>query len=166
MRLVLGFALAIALACAQTPAASNTPASNTPAACPSSFYAAGASFNTTATPEIAGFYAIATPVTKCGATFQVYSITTNLLTPSGSGRNLTFTSTTTSGAAIPLKQVGPVNLYTFGNLGVAATGSTAKVGSNWGGFAIIPLKLWNLRLIPIGQSVNGKWMAGIAFGRS
>ena len=134
-------------------------------ACPASFYAAGASLNRTATPELAGFYAIATPMTKCGASFQVYSITTNLITPEGSGKNLTFVSTTSTGAAIPLKQIGPVNLYTFGNLGVASNGTGEKLGANWGGFATVPLgKSW--RLVPIGQSVNGKWMAGLAFGRS
>lgn len=141
-------------------------AAQTPPACPTSFYAAGASLNRTATPELAGFYAIATPLTKCGASFQVYSMTTNLITPRGSGKTLTFTSTTSTGAAIPLKQIGPVNIFTFGNVGVSSTGGGNRLGSNWGGFAVIPAHFWSLQLIPIGQSVDGKWMAGLAIGRS
>ncbi|MDP9112453.1 MAG: hypothetical protein M3O20_02090 [Acidobacteriota bacterium] len=146
-------------------------ASTAPAAAPtcsgSSFYAAGGTYNTAASPAFSGFYAIATPVTKCGATFQAYSITMNVLQPSGGGKNLTFTDTTTTGAAIPLKQIGPINIYAFGNLGVAATATATKLGSGWGGFATVPLPFWNLKFIPIGQSVNGgKWNFGAALGRS
>ena len=137
-----------------------------PPACPTSFYAAGGIYNSAASPKFGGFYTIATPVTKCGKAFQAYSITTNVVTPSGSGKNLSFTSTTTTGAAIPMKQIGPINIYAFGNVGVAASGTATKLGSNWGGFATIPLPWLSLKFLPIGQSVNGKWMAGLAFGRS
>ncbi len=137
-----------------------------PPACPTSFYAAGGTYNSAASPKLGGFYAIATPVTKCGSTFQAYSITTNILTPSGSGTHLSFTSTTTTGAAIPMKQIGPINVYAFGNVGVAAGATTTKLGSNWGGFATVPLPFWSMKIIPIGQNVNGKWTFGIAAGRS
>jgi hypothetical protein len=137
-----------------------------PPACPSSFYAAGATYNTGASPRFAGFYAIATPITKCGGEFQAYSITMNVLTPAGSGKNLTFTDTTTTGMAIPMKQIGPINIYAFGNVGVAATATALKLGSNWGGFATVPLPFWRLKFIPIGQNVNGKWMYGSAIQKS
>src|SRR5579871_2997751 len=67
------------------------------ASCPASFYAAGASLNPQATPNLAGWYAIALPITKCEKEFQAYSITMNNLTPKGSGASLTFISTTSTG---------------------------------------------------------------------
>src|SRR5271165_5942006 len=109
----LALSLALALpVMAQTAPPTTLPAV-TAATCPASFYAAGASFNPQATPNLAGWYAIAVPITKCEKTFQAYSITMNNLTPKGSGANLAFTSTTSTGVAIPLKQVGPIDIYTF-----------------------------------------------------
>lgn len=152
---------------ASAPAPVVTAGATAPAvACPMSFYAAGTTYNPPASPRFDGFYAIATPVTKCGKTFQAYSITMNVLTPSGGSKNLTFTSTTTTGMAIPMKQVGTVNIYAFGNVGVAATATATKLGSNWGGFATVPLPFWSMRFIPIGQNVNGHWAYGAALGRS
>src|SRR6185312_12021092 len=104
----------------------------TAATCPASFYAAGASLNPQATPNLAGWYAIALPITKCGKAFQAYSITMNNLTPKGSGANLTFTSTTSTGLAIPLKQVGPIDIFTFGTIGTSISGPSSSLAGTWG----------------------------------
>src|SRR5258708_12670450 len=77
--------------------------------------------NPQATPNLAGWYAIALPITKCEKPFQAYSITMNNLTPKGSRASLTFTSTTSTGLAIPLKQVGPIDIFTFATLGTSVT---------------------------------------------
>src|SRR6266404_5902485 len=118
LSMFLSLALTLALSLpvmAQTAPPGASPAV-TAASCPASFYAAGASLNPQATPNLAGWYAIALPITKCEKAFQAYSITMNNLTPKGSGANLTFTSTTSTGLAIPLKQVGPIDIYTFATL--------------------------------------------------
>src|ERR1700676_4505848 len=111
----------------------------TAATCPASFYAAGASLNPQATPNLAGWYAISLPITKCEKAFQAYSITMNNLTPKGSGANLTFTSTTSTGLAIPLKQVGPIDIFTFGTLGTSVSGQSSSLAGTGGGAAGWPL---------------------------
>jgi hypothetical protein len=136
------------------------------AACPASFYAAGASLNPQATPNLAVWYAIAFPITKCGKEFQAYSITMNNLTPKGSGANLTFTSTTSTGLAIPLKQVGPIDLYTFGTVGTSVSGPSATLAGTWGGIAVVPVGRTSWRLTPWVQSIGGRWMGGLGIGRS
>jgi hypothetical protein len=136
------------------------------AACPASFYAAGASLNPQATPNLAGWYAIALPITKCGKAFQAYSITMNNLTPKGSGANLTFTSTTSTGLAIPLKQAGPIDIYTFGTVGSSVSGPSSSLAGTWGGIAVVPIGRTTWRLTPWVQSIGGKWMGGLGIGRS
>ena len=136
------------------------------AACPTSFYAAGVSLNPQATPNLAGWYAIALPVTKCDKAFQAYSITMNNLTPKGSGASLTFTSTTSTGLAIPLKQVGPIDFYTFGTLGTSVSGPSSSLAGTWGGIAVVPIGKTTWRLTPWAQSIGGKWMGGLGIGRS
>ena len=136
------------------------------AACPASFYAAGASLNPQATPNLAGWYAIALPITKCGKAFQAYSITMNNLTPKGSGANLTFTSTTSTGLAIPLKQAGPIDIYTFGTVGSSVSGPSSSLAGTWGGIAVVPIGRTTWRLTPWVQSIGGKWMGVLGIGRS
>ena len=136
------------------------------AACPVSFYAAGASLNPQATPNLAGWYAIAVPITKCEKAFQAYSITMNNLTPKGSGASLRFTSTTSTGLAIPLKQVGAIDIFTFGTLGTNVSGSSSSLAGTWGGVAVVPIGKTTWRLTPWVQSIGGKWMGGLGIGRS
>lgn len=138
----------------------------TTVACPASFYAAGASLNPQATPNLAGWYAIAVPITKCEKAFQAYSITMNNLTPKGSGASLTFTSTASTGLAIPLKQVGPIDIYTFGTLGTSVSGGSSSLAGTWGGVAVMPIGRTTWRLTPWAQSIGGKWMGGLGIGRS
>jgi len=138
----------------------------TAAACPASFYAAGASLNPQATPNLAGWYAIALPITKCGKAFQAYSITMNNLTPKGSGANLTFISTTSTGLAIPLRQVGPIDIFTFGTVGTSVSGPSSSLAGTWGGVAVVPIGRTTWRLTPWAQSIGGKWTGGLGIGRS
>jgi hypothetical protein len=135
-------------------------------ACPASFYAAGVSFNPQATPNLAGWYAIALPITKCGKAFQAYSITTNNLTPRGRGANLTFTSTNSTGLAIPLKQVGPIDFFTFGTVGTSVSGASSSLAGTWGGVAVVPIGRTTWRLTPWAQSIGGRWTGGMGVGRS
>jgi hypothetical protein len=165
-----GLELTLALALSLPVGAQSAPPAVSPAAaaanCPSSFYAAGASLNPQATPNLAGWYAIALPITKCDKAFQAYSITMNNLTPKGSGANLTFTSTTSTGLAIPLKQVGPIDIYTFGTLGTSVSGAASSLAGTWGGVAVVPIGKTTWRLTPWAQSIGGKWMGGLGIGRS
>ncbi len=162
--------LALALALSLPVVAQTAPPAALPvvtaASCPTSFYAAGASFNPQATPNLAGWYAIAVPITKCEKAFQAYSITMNNLTPKGSGASLTFTSTTSTGLAIPLKQVGPIDIYTFGTLGTSVSGPSSSLAGTWGGVAVVPIGRTTWRLTPWFQSIGGKWMGGLGIGRS
>ena len=57
----------------------------------------------------------------------------NNLTPKGSGANLTFISTTSTGLAIPLKQVGPIDIFTFGTIGTSVSGTSSSLAGTWGG---------------------------------
>ena len=164
LRVALTLALSLPVM-AQTASPVASPAV-TAAACPASFYAAGASLNPQATPNLAGWYAIAIPITKCGKAFQAYSITMNNLTPKGSGASLTFTNTTSTGLAIPLKQVGPIDIYTFGTLGTSVSGTTSSLAGTWGGIAVVPIGRTTWRLTPWVQSIGGKWMGGLGLGRS
>jgi len=150
---------------AQTAPAVASPAATT-AVCPASFYAAGASLNPQATPNLAGWYAIALPITRCEKAFQAYSITMNNLTPKGRGTNLTFTSTTSTGLAIPLKQVGPIDIFTFGTLGTSVSGQSSSLAGTWGGVAVVPVGRTAWRITPWVQSIGGKWMGGLGIGRS
>ena len=150
---------------AQTTTPTGLPAVTT-ATCPASFYAAGASLNPQATPNLAGWYAIAVPITRCEKAFQAYSITMNNLTPKGCGASLTFTSTTSTGLAIPLKQVGPIDIFTFGTLGTSVSGQSSSLAGTWGGVAVVPIGRTTWRLTPWAQSIGGKWMGGVGIGRS
>jgi hypothetical protein len=163
-----GLALTLALplpVTPQTPPPAATPAVSA-AGCPASFYAAGASLNPQATPNLAGWYAIALPITKCEKAFQAYSITMNNLTPKGSGANLTFTSTTSTGLAIPLKQLGPIDIFTFGTIGTSVSGPSSSLAGTWGGIAVVPVGKTSWRFTPWVQSIAGKWMGGLGIGRS
>lgn len=154
----------VAVAClGQIPAG---PCTSSPA-----FYAAGASYNKIATPNIAGFYAIAVPLTPCGAAFQVYSVTLNNIVPVGRGADLTYKISTTTGALTPLKQIPigklMINTYVFGTVGVAIKGGIASLGSSWGLLASIPTwrsTVW--RLLPWYQVVNNDRIYGAGFGRT
>lgn len=150
------------IAChAQTPAPS-PPCTDSPA-----FYAVGASLNQAATPNLAGFAAIAVPLAKCGASFQVYSLTIHNVTPRGHGANLVFLDTTTTGAAIPLKQIGPIDLYAFGNIGVTTSGASSNLAGTYGGLASFPLwKGAHFRGILAAQKVEGFNVYGVGVGRS
>jgi hypothetical protein len=148
------------------PVTAQTAPAVAPAVCPASFYAAGASINPQATPNLAGWYTIALPITKCEKAFQAYSITMNNLTPKGSGASLTFTSTTSTGLAIPLKQVGPIDIFTFGTLGTSVSGPSSALAGTWGGVAVVPIGRTTWRLTPWVQSIGGKWTGGLGIGRS
>ncbi len=163
----VSMALALALpAGAQTaPSTAAAPAVAT-VVCPAAFYAAGVSLNPQATPNLAGWYAIAVPITKCEKPFQAYSITMNNLTPKGSGAGLTFTSTTSTGVAIPLKQVGPIDIFTFGTLGTSVNGTASSLAGTWGGLAVVPVGKTAWRLTPRAQSIGGNWTGGLGIGRS
>jgi hypothetical protein len=162
--MALAFALPVV---AQTaPPAATSSAAAAPVVCPASFYAAGASINPNATPNLAAWYAIAVPITKCEKPFQAYSITMNNLTPKGSGATLTFTSTTSTGLAIPLKQVGPIDIFTFGTLGTSVSGGASSLAGTWGGLAVVPVGKTTWRLTPWAQSIGGKWTGGLGIGRS
>jgi hypothetical protein len=150
---------------AQTPPPAALPVV-APAACPASFYAAGVSLNPQATPNLAGWYAIALPITKCEKAFQAYSITMNNLTPKGSGASLTVASTMSTGLAIPLKQVGPIDIYTFGTLGTSISGPSSSLAGTWGGIAVVPIGRTTWRITPWAQSIAGKWTGGLGIGRS
>ena len=163
-RLALTLALSLPVVAQTAPPAALPVAAA--AACPTSFYAAGASLNPQATPNLAGWYAIALPITKCEKAFQAYSITMNNLTPKGSGASLTFTSTTSTGLAIPLKQVGPIDIYTFGTLGSSVSGPSSSLAGTWGGVAVVPIGGTTWRLTPWAQSIGGKWTGGLGIGRS
>jgi len=162
--------VALTLALSLPAMAQTAPPAVLPAAsatvCAASFYAAGASLNPQATPNLAGWYAIALPITKCGKAFQAYSITMNNLTPKGSGTSLTFTSTTSTGLAIPLKQVGPIDIYTFGSVGASVSGPSSRLAGTWGGFAVMPIGRTTWSLTPWAQAIGGKWMGGLGIGRS
>ena len=162
--------LALTLALVQPVMAQTVPPAALPAvtaaACPASFYAAGVSLNPQATPNLAGWYAVAFPITKCEKAFQAYSITMNNLIPKGSGPSLTFTSTSSTGLAIPLKQVGPIDIFTFGTLGTSVTGPSSSLAGTWGGVAVVPIGKTTWRLTPWAQSIGGKWTGGLGIGRS
>jgi hypothetical protein len=162
--LALAFALSLP-AIAQTAPPAALPAV-APAICPASFYAAGASFNPQATPNLAGWYAIALPITKCEKAFQAYSITMDNLTPKGSGASLRFISTTSTGIAIPLKQVGPIDIFTFGTLGTSVSGKSSSLAGTWGGVAVVPIGGTSWRITPWAQSIGGNWTGGLGIGRS
>jgi hypothetical protein len=162
-RLALTLALSLPAVAQPTPSATSSAAS-TP--CPASFYAAGVSLNPQATPNLAGWYAIALPITKCGKEFQAYSITMNNLTPQGSGTSLTFTSTTSTGIAVPLKQLGPINIYTFGTIGTSVRGPSSSLAGTWGGVAVIPIGRTSWSFTPWVQSISAKWTGGLGIGRS
>jgi hypothetical protein len=163
----LGLLLAFSLPVTAQTVAVPTPATSVAGgSCPASFYAAGVSLNPEATPNLAGWYAIALPLTKCDQAFQAYSITMNNLTPKGSGANLTFTSTSSTGLAIPLKQVGPIDIYTFGTLGTSISGPSSSLASTWGGVAVVQIGRTTWRLTPWAQSIGGKWTGGLGLGRS
>ncbi len=161
---------ALSLALLQPAAAQKMPPAAVPpiaaASCPASFYTAGASLNPQATPNLAGWYAIALPITKCDKAFQAYSITMNNLTPRGSGATLTFTTTTSTGLAIPLRQVGPIDIYTFGTLGTSVNGPSSGLAGTWGGVAVVPIGRTSWRLTPWVQAIDGKWTGGLGVGRS
>lgn len=112
-----------------------------PAPCvkPSSFYAAGVSLNKAAKPNIAGILAVGVPLTCQSNPFQVYSYTEHNLIPVGSGKDLTFRDTTTTGFATPLKEAGPIHIYAFGNIGLATNGQTAELAGAYGVLAVFPL---------------------------
>lgn len=162
---LLVLALALPVGAQTGPSGAAGPAVGT-GVCPASFYAAGVSLNPQATPNLAGWYAIALPITKCEKPFQAYSITMNNLTPKGSGATLTFTSTTSTGLAIPLKQVGPIDIFTFGTLGTSVRGTASSLAGTWGGFAVVPVGKTTWRLTPWVQSIGGKWTGGLGIGRS
>lgn len=132
-----------------------------------SFYAAGVSLNRAATPNIAGIFAVAVPLTCDSNTFQVYSYTEHQIIPVGSGKNLTFQDATTSGFATPLKQIGPINIFAFGNIGVQTNGTAAQLASAYGAMAVFPLwkgSAW--RGVIAAQKVSGTNIYGALFGRS
>jgi len=162
----LGLALALLLPVTGQTVPPAAASAATPAICPASFYAAGVSINPQATPNLAGWYAIAMPITKCEKAFQAYSITMNNLTPKGSGASLTFTSTTSTGVAIPLKQIGPIDIFTFGTLGTSISGASSSLAGTWGGLAVVPVGKTTWRLTPWAQSIGGKWTGGLGIGRS
>lgn len=144
-------------------------AQTVPAPCTNapSFYAAGASFNAAATPNGAGFFAIAVPLMKCGSSFQVYSYTANNITGRGHGKDFVFLNTTSTGAAIPLKQIGPFDVYAFGSMGVTTNGQAANLAGTYGGLISFPFwkNAW-LRGLLAAQKVEGMSVYGFGLGRS
>lgn len=142
------------------------PSTSTSCSKPASFYAAGVSLNRAATPNIAGIFAVAVPLTCDSNSFQVYSYTEHQIIPMGSGKNLTFQDATTSGFAIPLKQIGPINVFAFGNIGVQTNGTAAQLASSYGGFAAFPLwrgSAWTG--VIAAQKVSGTNIYGALIGR-
>jgi hypothetical protein len=90
----------------------------------------------------------------------------NNLTPKGSGANLTFINTTSTGLAIPLKQVGPIDIFTFGTIGMSVSGPSSSLAGTWGGIAVVPIGKTTWRLTPWAQSIGGKWTGGLGIGRT
>ncbi len=132
-----------------------------------SFYAAGASFNRAATPNLAGLFAIGVPLTCSTSSFQVYSFTEHNVVPVGSGANLTFKDTTTSGFATPLKQVGPFSVFVFGGGGVSTNQGDASAAGAYGGFIAFPLgKTTAWRGLIAAQKVAGNNVFSVLVGRA
>lgn len=132
-----------------------------------SFYAAGASLNKAATPNIAGIFVVAVPLTCDKSTFQVYSYTEHNVIPIGSGKTLTFQDTTSTGFATPLKQVGPINFYAFGQIGAAINGTAAQLASAYGGLAAF--RLWKNSAwtgVIAAQKINSNNIYSVLIGRS
>ncbi len=130
-----------------------------------SFYAAGASFNSNATPNLAGFVAVAVPLVKCGSQFQTYSFTIHNITPRGHGKDLRFLDSTTTGAAVPLKQIGPIDIYAFGSMGVTTSSGDANLAGSYGGLISFPLwKKARLRGLLAAQKIEGLSVYGLGFG--
>lgn len=143
---------------------------------PSSFYALGASLNKAATPNIAGLFIVAVPLTCDTTSFQVYSFTEHNVIPIGSGKNLTFKETTTTGFATPLKKVGPIDIYVFGQIGLSvnAVPATATQLSSLYGLASAygvagafpPWKGSAWRGVVAAQKIDSKNVYSVLFGRS
>lgn len=155
---ILALALLVAasaLAQVQPEPPTQTPQTQTLTVCPASFYATGVSYSRAATPNVAGWLAVATPITRCGSGFQAYSVILHNATPVGHGSNFMLQETTTTGFAIPYRQLGSVSIYTFGTVGVSVSGGVAGLGLTGGWVAYIPAGHWGWGFTPWAQVVKG-----------
>jgi hypothetical protein len=120
-----------AFACAQDTAAPPAAAST------GTFVMAGASYNHFSVPEVSGIVALATPAKAGTWSYSEYTLTSSLKKP------YTVQSATTTGLGKMMKQTKflgkPLDLFVFGNVGVAASGSTAGAAFAAGGLASMGL---------------------------
>lgn len=151
-----------ALACAQT----------APLNLPSDFVAAGVGWNQYAVPQINGWAAYAKKISN-----GIYSYT-EYIANSYTTHPFTLQTTTITGAALYLRNIGNVQLWTFGQLGATfVSNATPNSGTNvvgalgTGGFAAYPLgKGWAL-IAPVqilksaGQSAQYSFSFGIGYGK-
>lgn len=129
--------------------------------CPTTLYAAGVLYNQASSPNLAGFDAIAVPVTKCSSAFTAYSYTQNTVTVVGSGANRVLVDTATTGVLSPVKQFGTaVSLFTFVAGGASTSTSATKGSFSGGGMVAIKLFKTNMHLLIFGQSQSGKGLFG------
>lgn len=154
---------------AQTPSAGAGTVVLTPSitACASSFYAAGSSFNKQGSPQVAEWAAISTPLTKCGSTQPLYSITLHSLQLLKDGN---IQDSTTTGVAFPVRTLGPVTIMLCGT-GGASTATATTFAYSGCALALVPfVPKWKLEVIPWFQILKGAantsttW--GLGLGRS
>lgn len=130
--------------------------------CPNSFYAAGGTYSPGTSPKFGGLYAVATPATKCGAAFQVYSFTLTAITPVAAGG---FSTSATTGAALPLRQLSTnVSLYGFTTLGATATAAGTKLTVPYG--LVLPISIGDWVIMPAASSAGGKTSVWLGIGKS
>lgn len=118
-KLVLGVLVCVSAACAQ-----------------SNWYGAGGAYNTTS-PQGVGWASYAHAIRPSIWEFNLYCAYVV------KGKIVTATS---AGGFIPIRALGPINIYAFGTVGVAATAGNAGNTFPWGGFGdyTIGKTLWHL----------------------
>jgi hypothetical protein len=113
--------------------------------------------------------AIATlfPGVKCADGFQAYSYSQYVVSAAKMAGAWSLSSTTTSGIAVPMRGLGPFEVWALGAAGVAVTGSTgsAHLCSTYGGMITSPkLGKLGLTIAVAFERVNGvnTGLAGVA----
>ena len=136
--------LAFIFCCAPLIAQQTTPAQNptaAPVSCPT-WYAVFAAYTPSVSPKTTAGGAVATllPGVTCAAGFQAYSYSQYVVTAARVAGVWTLNSTTTSGVAVPMRGLGPFEVWALGAAGVAVAGSNSalKLGSTYGGMITSP----------------------------
>lgn len=161
--------------CISAVAQTTTPAP-TPV-CPS-FYGTGADYNSAASPKVGGWAVVATlaPGIKCNPAnlFQLYSFSEYSVAAVKTGGTFAVQENTTTGFAIPLKQLGPFDLFALGNVGMSVTPSTTavattitKLATTYGVVGVSKtIPKIGLKFIGAVQWVNGQRTLWAGFGRT